>query len=87
MSKEKARVATLAFCILFFGMLAELYDVMPESRLIILWVFAIPGAWKFVRVVFVWLTTEDKPIEIKIPKWLHRKRKPKTYQEWAEANK
>ena len=87
MSKGKARLATAAFCILFFGLLADLYDIMPESRLWILWAFAIPGAWKFVRCVFIWLTTDDIPVEIKIPKWLQRNKKPKTYQEWAEANK
>lgn len=86
MSKDKARLATAAFCVLFFGLMAELYKEVPDSRLIILWCFAIPGAWKFVRVVFIWLTTDDRPIEIKLPKWL-RKKKPKTYQDYAEIPK
>ena len=87
MSKEKARLATAIFCTCFFGLVANLYRVAPELRLVILWCFAIPGAWKFIRVVFVWLTTEDKPVEIKLPKWLKRKKKPRTYQDFAEVPK
>lgn len=87
MSKEKARLATAIFCVCFFGLVANLYRIAPELRMTILWVFAIPGGMKFTRVVFVWLTTEDKPVEIKFPKWIKRKKKPRTYQDFAEVPK
>ena len=85
MSKAKARAATIAFCVLFFGVMAELYRGIPESRLIILWCFAVPGAFKFVRVVFIWLTTDDNPVKIRRPKWMRKKEQPRTYKEWAES--
>lgn len=87
MSKDKARLATAIFCVCFFGLIANLYRVAPELRVTILWCFAIPGAMKFVRVVFVWLTTESKTVTVTIPKWLRRKKKPRTYQDFAEAPK
>lgn len=87
MSKDKARLATAIFCVCFFGLIANLYRVAPELRMTILWCFAIPGAFKFIRVVFVWLTTDAEPVQIRIPKWLKRKKKPRTYEDFAEAAK
>lgn len=87
MSKEKGRLATAIFCVCFFGLITNLYRVAPELRMTILWCFAIPGAFKFVRVVFIWLTTDSEPVKIQLPKWLTRKRKPRTYQDFAEVGK
>jgi hypothetical protein len=93
MSKEKARIATFAFCTAVFGLLYGVWETAPYARMWILAFFAFFGAQKFVRVVFIWLITEDAPIEIKLPEWLQRlqkrfhKKTPKTYAEWAEAGK
>ena len=88
MNKEKARLATAIFCVAFFGLIANLYKIAPETRMVILWCFAIPGAMKFIRVVFVWLTTDGKPVEIRLPKWMKKKEKRrKTYKDYAEGMK
>lgn len=85
MSKDKARLATAIFCVPFFGLIANLYRIAPELRLVILWCFAVPGAFKFIRVVFIWLTTEGEPVKIRLPRWLQRKKKPMSYKDYAEA--
>lgn len=73
MSKRKAKLVTAAFSALFLLLLVDLVGIYPGSLPYILLVFAIPGAFKFVRTFYIWLVTEDyEPIKVSLP---FRKRK------------
>ena len=59
MSKRKARLVTAAFSALLLLLLVDLVGIYPRSLPWILGAFAIPGAFKFVRVLYIWFLTED----------------------------
>lgn len=73
MSKWKAKVVTALFMILLIVLAADVVAVIPKSLPWILGVFAIPGVWKFARVLYIWMTTESEPL--KFPKWDGKKKK------------
>lgn len=82
MSKNKAKLVTVFMFVMTVLMLADLVAIYPAALPWVLGVFAIPGAWKFCQVLFLWLTTEDKPVAIKLP--LRKKEKPvRTYKDYA----
>lgn len=83
-NKQKARVVTAVIFMFVMLVSSNLVALFPGLLVWILAAFAIPGAWCFCKVAFLWLTTEDTPLTIKIPK--HRK-KNKTYLDYAEGAK
>ena len=87
MSKGKAKLVTVFMFTMIVLLLADAVAIWPDALPWVLLVFAIPGAWKFVRVLYIWLTTPDNPIVIKLPVWKGWKRpaQAKTYQEYAAA--
>ena len=89
MNKSKARLVTIVIFVFLVLLLADTVSIWPASLPYILGAFAIPGAWKFCRVLYIWLTTEEEetPIMLKIPKWKGWKKpvQEKTYRDYAAA--
>lgn len=84
-SKNKARLVTALICVLLTLMFADLVALFPWSLPYILGAFAIPGAWKFARCLYIWLMLDDPALdEIHFP-W--KKKKEKTYRDYAEVPK
>lgn len=84
-SKSKAKIVTVALFVFVVMVCFNLVALFPAALPWILGAFAVPGAWVFCKVLFLWLTTEDKPIiTILLPK-LGKHKKPKTYADYAEA--
>lgn len=83
-SKKKARLVTVALFVFVVMVCFNLVALIPAALPWVLGAFAIPGAWVFCKVLFVWLTTEDKPLTIRLPK-LGKHKKPKTYADYAEV--
>ena len=82
MNKNKARLVTVVIFVFVLLLCADAVSIWPAALPYILGAFAIPGAWKFCRVLFIWLTTEDKPVAIKLP--IRKKEKPvRTYKDYA----
>lgn len=79
-SKKKAKLVTVALFVFIVMVCTNLVAIWPEALPWVLGVFAIPGAWKFCRVLYVWLTTDDKPITIRLPRV---KKRVKTYADYA----
>lgn len=73
-SKAKARIVTVCLFVFIVLLCANIVALWPRALPWVLGVFAIPGAWKFCRVTYKWLTVEEQP---KLP----------TYQDFAEARK
>lgn len=87
-SKNKAKLVTALLFALILLMLADVVAIWPWTLPYALGVFAVPGACKFCRVLFIWLTTDDQPITIKLPfKKPKKPTKPMTFEEWAEVQK
>ena len=68
MYPKKARLVTILFCGLMFMSLIEIVLMWPKTLTWILAAFAIPGAWKFVRVTYIWMqdkgpAPEEKRVE------------------------
>lgn len=87
-SENKAKLVTALLFVLIVLLMADMVAMWPWMLPYVLGVFAVPGAIKFCRVLFIWLTTEDAPVQIKLP--FKKPRKPKgpvTYTEWSEAQK
>lgn len=72
MTKAKGIIVTILIVILLIVLAADVAAVLPNSLPWILGVFASVGVYKFARLLFLWLTTEDTPIPIRFPR--HRKR-------------
>lgn len=85
-SKRKAKLVTVALFTFIVLLCANLVALWPEAMPYILAVFAVPGAWKFCRVLYLWLTTEDRPVTVRLPK-VKKERKVKTYADYAEAGR
>lgn len=81
MNKNKARLVTILIMILLAVLAADIVGLYPDTLPWILAPFAAAGAWKFARVLFLWLTTEDEPVTIKFPKWNQKKRRFEEVQE------
>lgn len=83
-NKQKAKVVTAVIFAFILLLCSNLVALFPAVLVWVLFIFAIPGAWWFCKVAYLWLTTEDTPFQIKLPK--HRK-KNKTYMDYAEGNR
>lgn len=81
MNNKKAKLVTLVLFTFVVLVCANAVKLWPAALPWVLGAFAIPGAWCFCKVAFLWLTTEDTPITIKIP----RHKKKKTYLDYAEG--
>lgn len=91
-SESKAKLVTVLLFVLILLLMADVVALWRWTLPWVLGVFAVPGAMKFCRVLYIWLTTEDQPVSIKLPFKLpfRKPKKPKgpvTYQEWAEVQK
>lgn len=87
-SESKAKLVTLLLFVLILLLMADVVALWRWTLPWVLGVFAVPGAMKFCRVLYIWLTTEDQPVSIKLPFKKPRKPKgPTTYKDWAEAQK
>ena len=75
MNKNKAKLVTILMFILLVVLAADVVSAIPQTLPWILAPFAMVGAWKFARVLFLWLTTDDEPVTIKFPKWNQKKRR------------
>ena len=83
MNKNKARLVVVALFVLLVLLCADAVAIWPDTLPWILGAFAIPGAWKFCRVLFIWLTTDEEPVRISLFK---RKEKPELdYHFWADG--
>ena len=81
MNKSKAVIVTAIMFILLVVLAADVVAVIPNALPWILAVFALPGAWLFVKVLYLWLTTEDKPIQIRLPR--HKKHSVDWTKVWS----
>ena len=68
MYPKKARFVTIMFCGMVFTSLTEIALMAPWTLTWILAAFAVPGAWKFVRVTYIWMqdkgpAPEEKRVE------------------------
>lgn len=81
MNKNKAKIVTALMFILLAVLAADVVTAFPQALPWILAPFAMVGAWKFARVLFLWLTTEDEPVTIKFPRWNQRKKRFEEVQE------
>jgi hypothetical protein len=87
-SESKAKLVTILLFVLILLLMADVVALWPWTLPWVLGVFAVPGAMKFCRVLYIWLTTEDQPVSIKLP--FRKPKKPKgpvTYKDWADAQK
>lgn len=70
MSKAKARLVTAVIFAFVMVVSVDFIAIYPKALNWILGAFAVPGAWKFCRVCYIWLQEEEKPL---------------TYQDYARA--
>ena len=63
MSKAKARLVTAIIFTFIVLVCVDLVAIYPRTLPWILGTFAVPGAWKFCRVCFLWLTVDEEPRE------------------------
>lgn len=86
-STNKARLITALICALLCLMFADIVAIWPRTLPYILGAFAVPGAWKFARTLYIWLITDDpEPVKIALPSWWPFKKKRKlTYEDYANA--
>lgn len=85
MNKNKARLVTVVIFVFVLLLCADAVSIWPAAMPYILGAFAIPGAWKFCRVLFIWLTTDPEPVKVKLPSWKRKEKPVKTYREYAEG--
>ena len=60
MSKPKARLITIVIFAFVVLVCVDFVALYPKAMTWILGAFAIPGAWKFVRVCYIWLQEDDR---------------------------
>lgn len=82
-SKKKAKLVTVALFVFVIMVCFNLVALIPAALPWVLGAFALPGAWCFCKVLFLWLTTEDKPLVIRLPQ--RKNKKAKTYMDYAEG--
>lgn len=84
-SKNKAKLITALLTVLLALMFLDLAALFPWTGPWILGAFAIPGVFKFVRCLYIWLQLDDPALdEIH---WPFKQRKAKSYKDYAEAPK
>lgn len=84
-SKQKAKLITVLVCVLLIVMFADMVALWPWTLPWILGVFAVPGAFKFAKTLYIWLII-DEPVLDEIH-WPFRKKQPKTYEYYAEGGR
>lgn len=85
-SETKAKLVTALLCALLCLLCSDIVGMWPAALPYILGAFAVPGIWKFARVLYIWLLTEDpEPIAWPAIRWPWKKKQP--YQDYAEAPK
>lgn len=62
MNKAKGRLVTLIIFAFVVLVSVDFIAIYPNALPWILGAFAVPGAWKFCRVCFLWLTAREDPI-------------------------
>lgn len=60
MSKPKARLITLVIVAFVVLVCVDFVAIYPKAMTWILGTFAVPGAWKFCRVCYIWLQVDDR---------------------------
>lgn len=60
MNKNKAKLVTIVISVFVLLLCVDMVTIWPKMLPWILGCFAIPGAWKFCRVLYIWLTDEPK---------------------------
>ena len=80
MCKWKARLVTLLIVVLLILLAADVVAIWPRALPYILGAFAVPGVWKFARVLYIWLTTDsDWKVQFNL------KKKPFAWKKGEEA--
>lgn len=71
MNKKKARLCTALFSIMLLGILVDVGIVWPHAIPYILAPFAVTGAFKFVRVLYIWFITDpaEKRMQEEMETW------------------
>ena len=59
MSKRKAQLVTAIIAAFVLLVCVDLVALYPKATIWILGAFAVPGAWKFCRTCYIWLTIPD----------------------------
>ena len=73
MRNWKMKIVTGLITLLLIVLAADVVAVVPNSLPWILGAFAVPGVWRFARLLYRWLTTDDdRGIVIALPR--HRKK-------------
>lgn len=80
-SKNKAKLITALTCALLLVLFADTVALWPWTLTWILAAFAIPGAFKFAKVLYIWLLLDDPDPEADF----HFK-KPKIKWPWVKVN-
>lgn len=68
MYPKKAKFVTVMFSVMFFSLMGVTVAEAPWSLPWILGAFAIPGAWKFIRTLYIWLLDRGPEPEGKVKK-------------------
>lgn len=63
MNKNKAKLVTVVIFVFLILLCADAVSIWPRTLPWILGAFAVPGAWKFCRVLYIWLVTDPEPKE------------------------
>lgn len=72
MKNWKMKLVTGLITLLLVLLAADVVAVMPAALPFILGAFALPGVWLFARLLYRWLTSEDVPVRVRLPR--HRKK-------------
>ena len=73
MNKNKAKLVTAVIFVFLLLLFADMVSIWPRTLPWILGAFAIPGAWKFCRVLYIWLTVDPEPKEKDYKWWAARR--------------
>lgn len=84
MKTWKARVITALIVILFVVLAADVVALVPKALPWILGAFAIPGVIWFSRLLYRWVTEEDKAVSVPLPSLWGKKGDTKPYA-WYRA--
>ena len=68
MNKNKAKLVTIVISVFVLLLCVDMVTIWPKMLPWILGAFALPGFWKFCRVLYIWLTTDPEPTD-KDYKW------------------
>ena len=59
MNHKKAKLVTVVIFVFVVLLCADAVSIWPRALPYILGAFAIPGAWKFCRTLYVWLIIDE----------------------------